>query len=173
MGIVLVAAFAARAGGVLAATMRPARQRLLLHANCRHGSRAGAVGRVRLRCCRAWAKAFAFDRACKRLKLKHIRTRPYTPKTNGKAERFVQTALREWAYDHASNRHAEAVVIGDGGLEEGDRALRLLVRHDHGEGDARGVVDADRRGREGRVRSHQRGRAIWYAGPRRRNEDFL
>src|SRR5215204_6162444 len=43
-------------------------------------------------------KAFAFDRACKRLKLKHIRTRPYTPKTNGKAERFVQTALREWAY---------------------------------------------------------------------------
>ncbi len=37
-------------------------------------------------------------RACKRLKLKHIRTRPYTPKTNGKAERFIQTALREWAY---------------------------------------------------------------------------
>jgi len=43
-------------------------------------------------------KAFAFDRACKSLKLKHIRTRPYTPKTNGKAERFIQTALREWAY---------------------------------------------------------------------------
>src|SRR6188474_2655360 len=42
-----------------------------------------------------------------------------------------------------ADRHAEAVVIGDGGLEEGDRALRLLVRHDHGEGDARGVVDAD------------------------------
>jgi transposase InsO family protein len=43
-------------------------------------------------------KALAFARACKRLKLKHIRTRPYTPKTNGKAERFIQTALREWAY---------------------------------------------------------------------------
>jgi transposase InsO family protein len=43
-------------------------------------------------------KAFAFARACKILKLKHIRTRPYTPKTNGKAERFIQTALREWAY---------------------------------------------------------------------------
>src|SRR5687767_9636444 len=43
-------------------------------------------------------KAFAFARACKSLKLKHIRTRPYTPKTNGKAERFIQTALREWAY---------------------------------------------------------------------------
>ena len=43
-------------------------------------------------------KAFAFRDACKALKLKHIRTRPYTPKTNGKAERFIQTALREWAY---------------------------------------------------------------------------
>ena len=43
-------------------------------------------------------KAFAFNRACRRLRLKHIRTRLYTPKTNGKAERFIQTALREWAY---------------------------------------------------------------------------
>ena len=40
----------------------------------------------------------AFARACSDLGLKHIRTRPYTPKTNGKAERFIQTALREWAY---------------------------------------------------------------------------
>jgi transposase InsO family protein len=39
----------------------------------------------------------AFARACKRLGLKHIRTKPYTPKTNGKAERFIQTSLREWA----------------------------------------------------------------------------
>ena len=52
-------------------------------------------------------KAFAFDRACKRLKLKHIRTRPYTPKTNGKAERFVQTALREWAYAKPYNTSNE------------------------------------------------------------------
>ena len=37
-----------------------------------------------------------FGKACRRLRLRHIRTRPYTPKTNGKAERFSQT--REWAY---------------------------------------------------------------------------
>jgi transposase InsO family protein len=43
----------------------------------------------------------AFRKVCKRLGLKHIYTRPYTPKTNGKAERFIQTALREWAYAHA------------------------------------------------------------------------
>ena len=46
-------------------------------------------------------KAFAFRRVCKRLGLRHLRTRPYTPKTNGKAERFIQTALREWAYARA------------------------------------------------------------------------
>ena len=46
-------------------------------------------------------KAFAFRDACRTLGLKHIRTRPYTPKTNGKAERFIQTALREWAYARA------------------------------------------------------------------------
>jgi transposase InsO family protein len=43
-------------------------------------------------------KAFDFRDACCKLSLSHVRTRPYTPKTNGKAERFIQTALREWAY---------------------------------------------------------------------------
>jgi transposase InsO family protein len=36
--------------------------------------------------------------ACGGLALRHLRTRPYTPRTNGKAERFIQTGLREWAY---------------------------------------------------------------------------
>ena len=43
-------------------------------------------------------RAKAFAKACKRLGLRHILTKPYTPRTNGKAERFIQTALREWAY---------------------------------------------------------------------------
>ena len=49
----------------------------------------------------------AFAKACKRLGLKHIRTKPYTPKTNGKAERFIQTSLREWAYACAYNTSDE------------------------------------------------------------------
>jgi transposase InsO family protein len=52
-------------------------------------------------------KAFDFRNACKDLELKHIRTKPYTPKTNGKAERFIQTALREWAYARAYNTSDE------------------------------------------------------------------
>lgn len=55
-------------------------------------------------------KAKEFAKACKVLCLKHIRTKPYTPKTNGKAERFIQTALREWAYARAypSSDHRKA-----------------------------------------------------------------
>ena len=52
----------------------------------------------------------AFAKACRHLGLRHIRTRPYTPRTNGKAERFIQTALREWAYAVAypTSRHRAA-----------------------------------------------------------------
>jgi transposase InsO family protein len=39
-----------------------------------------------------------WGQACGGLGLRHIRTRPYTPRTNGKAERFIQTCKREWAY---------------------------------------------------------------------------
>jgi transposase InsO family protein len=45
-----------------------------------------------------------FAQACADLGLKHRRTRPYTPRTNGKAERFIQSALREWAYARAYRR---------------------------------------------------------------------
>ena len=56
----------------------------------------------------------AFRAACKALGLKHVRTRPYTPRTNGKAERFIQTCLREWAYAQAypnSTRRAAELPI--------------------------------------------------------------
>jgi transposase InsO family protein len=46
-------------------------------------------------------KSRRFRKALRLLKIKHVRTRPYTPKTNGKAERFIQTVLREWAYAQA------------------------------------------------------------------------
>jgi transposase InsO family protein len=39
-----------------------------------------------------------FRTVCETLHLRHLRTRPYRPRTNGKAERFIQTLLREWAY---------------------------------------------------------------------------
>lgn len=46
-------------------------------------------------------KSRRFARLCQRLGLRPLRTKPYTPQTNGKAERFIQTALREWAYARA------------------------------------------------------------------------
>ena len=57
----------------------------------------------------------AFRNACKRMSLKQIFTRPYTPRTNGEAPRFIQTALREWAYAQAypsSEHRREALIAG-------------------------------------------------------------
>jgi transposase InsO family protein len=53
-----------------------------------------------------------FKAACDELGIRHIKTRPYTPKTNGKAERFVQTSLREWAYarPYVSSAQREAAL---------------------------------------------------------------
>ncbi len=47
-----------------------------------------------------------FAQACGHLGIKHIFTRPYRPQTNGKAERFIQSALREWAYGIPYNHSA-------------------------------------------------------------------
>jgi transposase InsO family protein len=53
-----------------------------------------------------------FGQTCEELGVRHVRTRPYTPRTNGKAERFVQTSLREWAYarPYASSAQREAAL---------------------------------------------------------------
>jgi transposase InsO family protein len=48
-----------------------------------------------------------FAQALRRAGARHIRTRPYTPRTNGKAERFIQTSLREWVYARAYQSSAE------------------------------------------------------------------
>ena len=42
--------------------------------------------------------SIAHAATCRELGIRHIRTQPYRPRTNGKAERFIQTMLREWAY---------------------------------------------------------------------------
>jgi len=54
----------------------------------------------------------AFAAACRELGIKHRFTRPYTPRTNGKAERFIQTALREWAYvaTYSNSAHRQAAL---------------------------------------------------------------
>jgi transposase InsO family protein len=45
--------------------------------------------------------------ACRELRIRHLRTRPYRPRTNGKAERLIQTMLRRWAYARAYSSSAE------------------------------------------------------------------
>lgn len=48
-----------------------------------------------------------FAALCRSLEIRHVRIRPYTPRTNGKAERFIQTLLREWAYRFSYNSSEE------------------------------------------------------------------
>jgi transposase InsO family protein len=52
-------------------------------------------------------RSHAFSSLMSSAGLRHIRTRPYTPRTNGKAERFIQTSLREWAYRNAYQTSAQ------------------------------------------------------------------
>lgn len=62
---------------------------------------SGYRSRLWAAACRAWA-------------VRHKRTRPYTPRTNGKAERFIQTLLREWAYrwPYLTSETRTAALIG-------------------------------------------------------------
>ena len=61
----------------------------------------------------AWAyRSHAYRATLATLRARHLRTRPYRPRTNGKAERFIQTCLREWAYQRAygsSHRRRDAL----------------------------------------------------------------
>jgi transposase InsO family protein len=57
--------------------------------------------------------SYAHRDACEALGMRHLRTRPYRPQTNGKAERFIQTMIRQWAYvkPYRSGR-ARATALG-------------------------------------------------------------
>jgi len=55
--------------------------------------------------------------ACRALKIRHLRTRPYRPRTNGKAERFIRTMLGGWAYGAIYRSSAERTAALSGWLE--------------------------------------------------------
>ena len=62
-------------------------------------------------------RAHRFRATCRALHIAHRRTRPYTPRTNGKAERFVQTTLREWAYARPYYSSADRAALLPGWVE--------------------------------------------------------
>jgi transposase InsO family protein len=64
--------------------------------------------------------------ACRELGIRHLRTQPYRPRTNGKAERFIQTMLREWAYGRLYGSSAERASQLGGWLD------RYNYRRKHG-----------------------------------------
>jgi transposase InsO family protein len=61
-------------------------------------------------------RAFLHAIACKRLGVKHLRTRPRRPQTNGKAERFIRTMLAGWAYGPIYGSSRERTRALDGWL---------------------------------------------------------
>ena len=64
--------------------------------------------------------------ACRALGIRHIRIRPRRPRTNGKAERFIRTMLREWAYGAIYAESTERAAALSGWLE------RYNTRRPHG-----------------------------------------
>jgi len=71
-------------------------------------------------------RSAAHSIACRAMGIKHIRTRPYRPQTNGKAERFIRTMLREWAYAAVYGSSAERATALSGWVE------RYNFRRRHG-----------------------------------------
>src|SRR4051794_21237323 len=71
-------------------------------------------------------RSAAHGLACKAMAIKHIRTRPYRPQTNGKAERFIRTMLREWAYAAVYGSSSERAAALSGWIE------RYNYRRRHG-----------------------------------------
>jgi transposase InsO family protein len=76
----------------------------------RHGIRVEGVLTDNGSCYRAALHALA----CQRLGIRHLRTRPYRPQTNGKAERFIRTLINSWAYGaiYRSSRERTAALDG-------------------------------------------------------------
>ncbi|HZJ29140.1 MAG TPA: IS481 family transposase [Solirubrobacterales bacterium] len=64
--------------------------------------------------------------ACRRLRIRRLRTRPYRPQTNGKAERFIRTMLAEWAYAAVYGSSADRAAALSGWIE------RYNFRRRHG-----------------------------------------
>lgn len=58
-------------------------------------------------------RSHLFKTALKNLGARQVRTKPYTPRTNGKAERFIQTSLKEWAYKRAYHSSAQRQALLD------------------------------------------------------------
>jgi transposase InsO family protein len=78
----------------------------------RHGVRVERVLTDNGSCYRGLAHALA----CRRLGIRHLRTRPYRPQTNGKAERFIRTLLAGWAYGAIYRSSSERTKALDGWL---------------------------------------------------------
>lgn len=78
----------------------------------RHGITTQAVMSDNGACYRSTIHAFA----CRALRIRHLRTRPYRPRTNGKAERFIRTLLAGWAYGPIYGSSHERTTALDGWL---------------------------------------------------------
>jgi len=78
----------------------------------RHGITVDAVMSDNGACYRSTIHAFA----CRALGIRHLRTRPYRPRTNGKAERFIRTLLAGWAYGAIYGSSRERTQALDGWL---------------------------------------------------------